>query len=195
MTIITDYRSQFCHIHIPKTLTTGKSIMSKSGLQTWRISLQLNTLPLPPEEKPHSLPKSLQGSVVYDQTGTSKPEPDIINGISGCLMFYVLVALRCFSCPCDVSTRGCTQYQTSNLEPYSKSLSLRALINVLSDARMLPSLMWLLHEEHIMDVLRLLGHMIWVRLSIYILPTHTNLRCLGVSDVASVVQLPGHLNL
>ena len=52
-----------------------------------------------------------------DQTGASKLDLDIINGLSGCLMFYVLVALRSFLCPCGFATRGSTQCQTSNLEP------------------------------------------------------------------------------
>ena len=69
---------------------------------------------------------------MYDQTGTSKLEPDIIDGISGCLVLCVLVALRCFSCV--PSPHGIVLNigpRALNLTPCSPRVT-----NVLSNAQM-----------------------------------------------------------
>ena len=115
--------------HRPQTLTTAKesclhplaactdtpSPTYCAGQTRW-ISLQLVTLLLPLKMNFNEL-EYLQASVMFVQTGTSHDEPDIINDIFRCLMFYVLVSLRRSSWPCVFTTRGL--YSISNLEPWT----------------------------------------------------------------------------
>ena len=135
-------------------------------------------------------------SHMYDQSGTSKFELDIINGTSGCLML----------CPCgspmillSMCLRDTGLYSISGLE---QNLIPRALTNVLSDALML------LYGStcDCISAIFMTRNILWTHcdcwighhtstLIIYILSTHIDLRSLGDSGVAGVVQqLPPHLN-